>query len=80
MLGKLGLMCSGETRYDQEHHEKESFFHLAEFYVACCVIFLCRKTFKQPFTDVLQNGVLKNFATFTGKYMCWSFFLIKLQA
>ena len=24
-------------------------------------------------------GVLKNFANFTRKYLCWSFFLIKLQ-
>ena len=24
-------------------------------------------------------GVLKNFAIFTGKYLCWSLFLIKLQ-
>ena len=25
------------------------------------------------------KAVLKNFAIFTGKYLCWSFFLIKLQ-
>ena len=24
-------------------------------------------------------GVLKNFALFTGKHLCWNFFLIKLQ-
>ena len=30
---------------------------------------------KQPFADVL-----KNFATFTEKYLSWNFFLIKLQA
>ena len=28
----------------------------------------------------LKIGVLKNFAIFTGKYLCWSFLLIKLQA
>ena len=28
----------------------------------------------------LQKGVLKNFANFTGKYLCWSLFLAKLQA
>ena len=47
---------------------------------------------KQLLTSVLQNsclrcsrsqmffkiGVLKNFVIFTGKYLCWSFFLIKL--
>ena len=25
-------------------------------------------------------GVLKNFVSFTGKHLCWSLFLIKLQA
>ena len=28
----------------------------------------------------MKKGVLKNFANFTGKRMCWSPFLIKLQA
>ena len=27
-----------------------------------------------------KKGVLKNFANFTGKCLCWSLFLIKLQA
>ena len=27
----------------------------------------------------LKIGVLKNFAIFTGKHLCWSRFLIKLQ-
>ena len=27
-----------------------------------------------------KNGVLKDFAKFPGKHLCWSFFLIKLQA
>ena len=26
-----------------------------------------------------KKGVLRNFAKFTGKHLCWSFFLIKLQ-
>ena len=26
-----------------------------------------------------KKGVLKNFAIFTGKHLCWSLFLIKLQ-
>ena len=29
---------------------------------------------KQPFADILQN-----FAKFTGKHLCWSLFLVKLQ-
>ena len=28
----------------------------------------------------IKRGVLKNFAIFTGKYLCCSLFLIKLQA
>ena len=43
-------------------------------YVGCYLIYSCRKTFKQPFTDVFQN-----FAIFTGKHLCWSLFLITLQ-
>ena len=35
---------------------------------------------KQSVTDVLQISVFKNFAVFTGTHLCWSFFLIKLQA
>ena len=39
--------------------------------------------FKQQLTYVLllfKIGVLKNYAVFTGKHMCWSLFLIKFQA
>ena len=32
------------------------------------------------FADVLQIDVLENFTNFTGKRLCWSLFLIKLQA
>ena len=28
----------------------------------------------------VKKGVLKNFVNFTGKHLCWSLFLIKLQA
>ena len=28
----------------------------------------------------IKKGVLKNFTNFTGKHLCWSFLLIKLQA
>ena len=34
---------------------------------------------KQPFADVFQTGLLKNFTNFTGKHLCWSLFLTKLQ-
>ena len=33
-----------------------------------------------PKTKGTKIGVLKNFAIFTGKHLCWSLFLIKLQA
>ena len=35
---------------------------------------------KQPPEVFYKKAVLKNFTIFTGKYLCWSFFLIKLQA
>ena len=34
---------------------------------------------KQPFHDVLQSRLLKNFSVFTGEHLCWSLFLIKLN-
>ena len=38
---------------------------------------LCRSSRSQMFFKI---GALKNFAIFTGKHLCWSLFLIKLQA
>ena len=35
---------------------------------------------KQPPEVFYQKGVFKNFVNFTGKQLCWSFFLINLQA
>ena len=35
---------------------------------------------KQRSQMFLKTGVLKNFAIFAGKQLCWSIFLIKLQA
>ena len=34
---------------------------------------------KQPPEVLYEKAVLKSFATFTGKYLCWRLFLIKLQ-
>ena len=45
-----------------------------------------RKRFHYNYLEVpigrcsIKRAVLKNFATFTGKQLCWSLFLIKLQA
>ena len=35
---------------------------------------------KQPPRCFVEKGVLKNFGKLTGKQLCWSLFLIKLQA
>ena len=35
---------------------------------------------KQPPEVFCKKGILKNFANFTGKQLCWSLILIKLQA
>ena len=45
----------------------------------CAFIFLLWNQ-KQPPEVFYQKVVLKNFATFTGKHLCWNLFLIKLQA
>ena len=34
---------------------------------------------KEPFADVFKIVILKNFAIFTGKHLCWSLFLIKVN-
>ena len=34
---------------------------------------------KQPLELFCKKGVLRNFANFTGKHLCWSLFLIELQ-
>ena len=40
----------------------------------------CEKKLRSNrFADVLKIGVLKHFAKFTGKKICWSFFFIKLE-
>ena len=35
---------------------------------------------KQSFADVLKNRCSKNFAITRGKHLCWSLFLLELQA
>ena len=46
-----------------------------------CFLFKCylRDEKKQPPEEFYKKGVLKNFAIFTGKHLCWGLFLIKLQ-
>ena len=43
------------------------------------IIIFC-KTQKQPPEVFIKEAVLKNFAVLTGKQLCWSIFVIKLQA
>ena len=40
----------------------------------------CSLSWKQPPEAFRKKVALKNFANFTGKHLCWSLFLIKLQA
>ena len=35
---------------------------------------------KQPVELFFKNGVPKDFLNFTGKHLCWSFFLIKFRS
>ena len=35
---------------------------------------------EDDYLEAATGGVLKNFVIFTGKQLCWSLFLIKLQA
>ena len=37
---------------------------------------MCRSSYRHMFFKI---GVIKNFAIFTGKHLCWSLFLIKFQ-
>ena len=43
---------------------------------------MIKKTFSKAarLQMFFKIGVLKNYAIFTGKHLCWSYFLIKLQA
>ena len=56
---------------------KINIFVIQSLFVAFVCIYLSTKIQKQPFADVHKIGVPKNFAIFTGKHLCWSFFLIK---
>ena len=52
-------------------------FHLLRLHVTSCVYNMYRSSHQRC---SLKKGVLKNLANFTGKHLCWSLFLIKLQA
>ena len=84
-----------EKRNDQEHQEKESFssswilewfFCLlfekmpSSLHVLLVMLFIyVRKRSSSRWQMFFKTGVLKNFAMFTRKHLCWSLFLKKLQ-
>ena len=49
---------------------------LHEGFLSGCGVFIQ----KQPHEVSYKKAVLKNITIFTGKHLCWSLFLIKLQA
>ena len=75
-----------EKRNNQEHHEKTNFFVLFFEKMSSLLLMLLVLLFihvEKRSNSLLQmffkTGVLKNFAIPTGKHLCWSLFLIKLQ-
>ena len=65
-----------------------SFFHLfysyhyIRYFIYCvsCDVMCVQYVQKQPPKVFFKKGVLKNFANFTEKDLCWSLFLIKIEA
>ena len=58
-------------------------FWILKSYVTIATFGCFRKyptIFDKPPEVFCKKGILKNFANFTGKHLCWSLFLIKLQA
>ena len=45
-----------------------------------CDVMCVQYVQKQPPEVFFKKGVLKNFANLTGKHLCWSLFLIKMEA
>ena len=53
----------------------------ASYFIVHCYFFRLLHLFERSRSQIfLKIGVLKNFTMFTGKYLCWSLFSIKLQA
>ena len=83
-----------EKRNDQEHHGKASFFIYPTFRMIFIVFFKkmspslhmllvilfihMEKRPKSRSQVFFKTGVLKHFAIFTGKHLCWCLFLIEL--
>ena len=64
-----------------------SFLHCPHFHQSRFPILICNKTAAEahvqfqewPPQVFCEKSVLKNFSNFTGKHLCWSLFLTKLQ-
>ena len=54
-------------------------FVISSTQIACDVMCV-QYVQKQPPEVFFKKGVLKNFANLTGKHLCWSLFLIKMEA
>ena len=52
---------------------------LRNIYKNTCAFILLWWNQKQPPEVFYKKAVLKNFAIFTGKHLCWSLFIIKFQ-
>ena len=60
--------------------EPETFLTMIKFFCTHFYSFL-GKDFRSSCSQMFfKIGALKNFAVFTGKHLCWSLFLMKLQA
>ena len=57
-----------------------SFYYLAVIAKFVCIASALHSFLDFPFSEAATGGVLKNFTNFTGKHLCWSLFLMKLQA
>ena len=69
------------TKYTGITRKTQDQVSCAEVCVHFCTMFgRPRYQQKQPQEVFCEKFVLKNFANFTGKQLCWSLFLIKLHA
>ena len=68
---------------------KKLFYYSYFFFIECklrniykntCAFIVLWWNQKQPPEVLYKKAALKNFAIFAGKHLCWSLFLIKLQA
>ena len=79
------LLCMANAAWDIEKTKwsrpwyKSSFFHLADKKCPLHFLLLVMLRSNSCLQILFKTGVLKNFAIFTGKHLCWSRFLIKFQ-